>query len=142
MGRRQFHRIGPFAPERGGLIDVTVAYETWGRLNAAGDNAVLVLHALTGDSHIRGPAGPGHPTAGWWTDLIGPGAPVDTDKYFVLAPNALGGCQGTTGPASVFRPAGAPGLPGLSDAAGSGPAGLSASAYSAGPAGLSDAAGS
>jgi homoserine O-acetyltransferase len=100
-GHRQFHRIGPFEPERGGAIDVTVAYETWGTLNAARDNAVLVLHALTGDSHIRGPAGPGHPTAGWWTDLIGPGAPVDTDRYFVLAPNILGGCQGTTGPASL-----------------------------------------
>ncbi|MDR1634975.1 MAG: homoserine O-acetyltransferase [Bifidobacteriaceae bacterium] len=104
VGHRQFHRVGPFRPERGGLVDVTIAYETWGKLNAAGDNAVLVLHALTGDSHIRGPAGPGHPTAGWWTDLIGPGAPVDTDEYFVLAPNVLGGCQGTTGPASLSEP--------------------------------------
>ncbi|MDR1440869.1 MAG: homoserine O-acetyltransferase [Bifidobacteriaceae bacterium] len=103
-GRRCFCRIGLFEPERGGQIDLTVAYETWGRLNAAGDNAVLVLHALTGDSHIRGTAGPGHPTAGWWTDLIGPGAPVDTDKYFVIAPNVLGGCQGTTGPASLAWP--------------------------------------
>jgi homoserine O-acetyltransferase len=101
VGHRQFYRAGQFTPERGGLIDLTVAYETWGRLNPAGDNAVLVLHALTGDSHIRGAAGPGHPTAGWWTDLIGPGAPVDTDKYFVVAPNVLGGCQGTTGPASL-----------------------------------------
>ncbi|MDR2453649.1 MAG: homoserine O-acetyltransferase [Bifidobacteriaceae bacterium] len=107
VGHRQFHRVGPFRPERGGLIDVTVAYETWGALNPARDNAVLVLHALTGDSHIRGPAGPGHPTAGWWTDLIGPGAPVDTDRFFVLAPNVLGGCQGTTGPASLVVPPGA-----------------------------------
>jgi homoserine O-acetyltransferase len=77
-----------------------LAYETWGELNVDRSNAVLVLHALTGDSHIRGPAEPGHPTVGWWTALIGPGAPVDTDRYFVLAPNVLGGCQGSTGPAS------------------------------------------
>jgi homoserine O-acetyltransferase len=100
-GDRRFAHIGEFFPERGGVLDVHVAYETWGTLNDAGTNAVLVLHALTGDSHIRGPAGPGHPTAGWWTDLIGPGAPVDTDQFFVVAPNVLGGCQGTTGPASL-----------------------------------------
>jgi homoserine O-acetyltransferase len=100
-GDRRFARLGAFRPEMGGLIDVTCAYETWGALNAAGDNAVLVAHALTGDSHICGDARPGHPTAGWWTDLIGPGATVDTDRYFVLAPNVLGGCQGTTGPASA-----------------------------------------
>ena len=101
VGQRQFAQLGTFQPEQGGALDVTVAYETWGQLNPARDNAVLVLHALTGDSHIRGPAGPGHPTAGWWTKLIGPGAPVDTDRYFVVAPNTLGGCQGTTGPASM-----------------------------------------
>ncbi|MDR1824313.1 MAG: homoserine O-acetyltransferase [Bifidobacteriaceae bacterium] len=100
-GHRQFAHLGPFRPERGGELDVTMAYETWGTLNADRSNAVLVLHALTGDSHIRGPAGPGHPTAGWWTALIGPGGPVDTDRFFVVAPNVLGGCQGTTGPASL-----------------------------------------
>jgi homoserine O-acetyltransferase len=100
-GHRQFAHLGPIALERGGAIDVTCAYETWGTLAPTRDNAVLVAHALTGDSHICGDAGPGHPTAGWWTDLIGPGAPVDTDKFFVLAPNVLGGCQGTTGPASL-----------------------------------------
>jgi homoserine O-acetyltransferase len=61
---------------------------------------VLVLHALTGDSHAAGPAEPGHPQAGWWSSLIGPGAPIDTDRFFVVAPNVLGGCQGTTGPGS------------------------------------------
>ncbi|MCL1898200.1 MAG: homoserine O-acetyltransferase [Micrococcales bacterium] len=101
VGNRQFAQLGTFRPERGGALDVTVAYETWGQLNQAKDNAVLVLHALTGDSHIRGPAGPGHPTVGWWTNLIGPGAPIDTDQFFVVAPNTLGGCQGTTGPASL-----------------------------------------
>jgi homoserine O-acetyltransferase len=87
--------------EAGGtLAQVTVAYETWGRLDDARDNAVLVLHALTGDSHATGPVGPDHPTAGWWDGLIGPGAPIDTDRYFVVCPNVLGGCRGTTGPSS------------------------------------------
>jgi homoserine O-acetyltransferase/O-succinyltransferase len=89
------------------LAHVTVAYEAWGQLNDAQDNAVLVLHALTGDSHAVGPAGPVHPTAGWWDGLIGPGAPVDTQRYFVVCPNVLGGCRGTTGPSSP-APDGAP----------------------------------
>ncbi len=73
----------------------------WGRLNAQRDNAILVEHALTGDSHVTGPAGPGHPTPGWWDGLIGPGRPLDTERFFVIAANVLGGCQGTTGPASL-----------------------------------------
>lgn len=77
-----------------------MAYETWGRPAADGSNAVLVLHALTGDSHVTGPPGPGHPTPGWWDGLIGPGRALDTDRWFVVAPNVLGGCQGTTGPSS------------------------------------------
>jgi homoserine O-acetyltransferase len=77
-----------------------MAYETWGELNEARDNAVLVLHALTGDSHVAGEAGPGHPTAGWWPGMVGPGCPIDTDTYYVVCPNVLGGCQGTTGPAA------------------------------------------
>ncbi|ROS78836.1 homoserine O-acetyltransferase [Cellulomonas sp. PhB143] len=84
-----------------------VAYETWGALAPDGSNAVLVLHALTGDSHVTGPAGDGHRTAGWWEAMVGPGRPIDTDRYFVVAPNVLGGCQGTTGPASS-APDGAP----------------------------------
>lgn len=82
------------------LPAVTVAYETWGRLAPGGDNAVFVEHALTGDSHVVGAAGPEHPTAGWWEGLIGPGAPLDTDELFVVATNVLGGCRGTTGPSS------------------------------------------
>ena len=70
------------------------------RSTPTGDNAVLVCHALTGDSHVAGPAGDGHPTPGWWDRMVGPGAPVDTDRYFVVCANVLGGCQGTTGPAS------------------------------------------
>lgn len=100
-GRRQFLALGDLSLEAGGVLpDVVVAYETWGELNAAGDNAVLVLHALTGDSHVTGDAGPGHRTPGWWSQIVGPGRAVDTDRYFVVAPNVLGGCQGTTGPAS------------------------------------------
>lgn len=79
---------------------VTVAYETWGELNARASNAILVLHALSGDSHVCGPTEPGHPSPGWWGPLIGPGAPIDTDRYYVVCPNVLGGCQGTTGPSS------------------------------------------
>ena len=87
--------------EAGGrLPEVTVAYETWGTLDARASNAVLVLHALSGDSHAAGPVEPGHPSPGWWGGLIGPGAPIDTDRYFVVCPNVLGGCQGTTGPSS------------------------------------------
>jgi len=87
--------------EQGALLpEVTVAYESWGTLDAAGANAVLVLHALTGDSHAAGPAGAGHPTPGWWDELIGPGRPLDTDRFLVVVPNVLGGCQGTTGPSS------------------------------------------
>jgi homoserine O-acetyltransferase len=102
LGHRQLARIGTLTLEaKGALPDVRMAYETWGRLNEAGDNAVLVLHALTGDSHVAGPAGPGHPTAGWWDAMVGPGRALDTDRWFVVAPNVLGGCQGTTGPASA-----------------------------------------
>jgi homoserine O-acetyltransferase len=101
-GSRKFADLGAFELELGGqLPHVRVAYETWGELNADSSNAVLVLHALTGDSHVVGPAGPGHVTAGWWDGLIGPGAPIDSRTWFVVAPNVLGGCQGTTGPASL-----------------------------------------
>jgi homoserine O-acetyltransferase len=105
-GARRFARLAPddtgLRLEGGAVLPgVTVAYETWGSLDAARSNGVLVLHALTGDSHAAGPAGPGHPTAGWWDALIGPGAPIDTDRYFVVSPNVLGGCQGTTGPSSA-----------------------------------------
>jgi homoserine O-acetyltransferase len=106
-GRRRWYTAdGPLPLEAGGeLPGVRLAFETWGRLAPDGANAVLVLHALTGDSHVSGPAGPGHAAPGWWDGLIGPGRALDTDRWFVVAPNVLGGCQGSTGPASV-RPDG------------------------------------
>jgi len=100
-GARHFASLGEQWVRGGRLPSVRVAYETWGTLSAARDNAVLVLHALTGDSHVTGAAGPGHRTAGWWGDVVGPGRAIDTDRWFVIAPNMLGGCQGTTGPSSV-----------------------------------------
>ena len=91
MGGRQFADIGSLGLELGGRLDrVRVAYETWGTLNPDASNAVLVLHALTGDSHVDGSSGPGHPTPGWWDGLVGPDAPLDTSRWFVVAPNVLG----------------------------------------------------
>ncbi|MEK6310137.1 MAG: homoserine O-acetyltransferase [Curtobacterium sp.] len=100
-GNRRFESLGE-QEVRGGLLpNVRVAYETWGSLSPERDNAVLVFHALTGDSHVTGEAGPGHRTAGWWGDVVGPGRAIDTDRWFVVVPNMLGSCQGTTGPSSV-----------------------------------------
>ena len=102
VGQRQFANLGMFDFEFGGsLPHVRIAYETWGTLSPDKDNAILVLHALTGDSHVAGEPGKGHSTAGWWNEIVGPGLALDTDKWFVVAPNVLGGCQGSTGPASL-----------------------------------------
>ena len=101
VGWRKFADLGAMDLEFGGKIPaVQVAYETWGTLNADANNAVLLEHALTGDAHAAGPSGPGQPTAGWWDTIVGPGRPIDTDRWFVVCANVLGGCQGTTGPAS------------------------------------------
>jgi homoserine O-acetyltransferase len=97
--QRQFASVGAIDCQAGGRIDeVVVAYETWGTLNAARDNAIVICHALTGDSHA----------IGWWSRLIGPGKAIDTEKYFVIGTNSLGGCQGTTGPASPHPDDGRP----------------------------------
>lgn len=85
------------------LVSARIAFETWGTLNEDKSNAVLVLHALTGDSHAAGAASKAHPTEGWWSEAIGPGLAIDTDRWYVVAPNILGGCQGSTGPASLDR---------------------------------------
>ncbi len=98
---RLHHRIGRFEPELGGsLRDVTLAYETWGELDPAGENAVLVVHALTGDAHAAGEPDADHRRGGWWSPMIGPGRAIDTERDFVVCSNVLGGCYGSTGPAS------------------------------------------
>jgi homoserine O-acetyltransferase len=91
-GERKFISIGFLLLENGETLPhVTIAYQTWGSLNAAKDNAILVNHALTGWSDVPG----------WWPSMVGPGLPFDTDKYFVVCPNVIGGCQGSTGPSSI-----------------------------------------
>ncbi|MEW1981900.1 homoserine O-acetyltransferase [Citricoccus sp. NPDC079358] len=93
-------RIGALDFETGGhLPEVEIAYETWGTLNAEKSNAVLVLHALTGSTHVA--ASSGDPEEGWWEGVVGPGCPIDTNTWFVIAPNILGGCYGSTGPSSL-----------------------------------------
>ncbi|MFZ9988025.1 MAG: homoserine O-acetyltransferase MetX [Candidatus Nanopelagicales bacterium] len=101
-GERIFVDVGDVEVVAGVTIpNVRVAYQTWGTLNEDRTNAVYICHALTGDSHVSGSAGSGHLTDGWWDGLVGPGAPIDTDEWFVVCANVLGGCQGTTGPAST-----------------------------------------
>ena len=87
--------IGSLPLERGGVLpDVEIRYRTWGTLDETGHNAVLVLHALTGDSNAAG-------DGGWWEPLIGPGRAIDTDRYFVISSDIIGGCSGSTGPTSI-----------------------------------------
>jgi len=104
VGDRKFSEVFDLDLESGGRLEgARLAYESWGEINPERSNAILVLHALTGDSHTSGNAGDGHPTSGWWNGLIGPGLALDTDKYFVITPNVLGGCQGSTGPSSLDK---------------------------------------
>jgi homoserine O-acetyltransferase len=107
----------PFALEAGGKIaPIDVEYETYGRLSPAGDNVLLVVHALSGDAHVAGWDKNADKTgrvwrkrgAGWWDSAVGPGKPIDTDRYFVLCANFLGSCYGTTGPASIDPATGKP----------------------------------
>ncbi len=89
------------------LCPLTIAYQTYGALNADKSNAILVCHALTGDQHVAND----HPITGkpgWWQTMVGPGKPIDTDRYFVIASNVVGGCMGTTGPASLNPATGRP----------------------------------
>ncbi len=98
----------PLELESGGLLaPVEVAFETYGELNADRSNAVFICHALTGDAHAAGHHGDPK-RRGWWDNLIGPGRPVDTDRFHVICANLLGGCQGTTGPGSVDPQTGRP----------------------------------
>lgn len=91
-GARKFVDIGDLTLESGEILpDVRIAYQEWGERNAADSNAVLINHALTGWADV--PA--------WWPSMVGPGMPFDTDRYYVVCPNVIGGCQGSTGPASI-----------------------------------------
>ena len=97
----------PLELELGGrLASVTVAYETYGQLNAVRSNAILLCHAISGDSHVARHDEQDDP--GWWDILVGPGKPVDTNRFFVICPNLLGGCRGTTGPGSTDPATGKP----------------------------------
>jgi homoserine O-acetyltransferase len=89
------------------LGPVTLAYETYGRLNRAKTNAILVLHALSGDAHAAG-VYRGENNRGWWDEMIGPGKAFDTDRYFVICSNVIGGCKGSTGPSSINPATGKP----------------------------------
>jgi homoserine O-acetyltransferase/O-succinyltransferase len=95
--------------QRGGQFGpVTVAYETWGKLNVEGDNAVLITHALTGSSHAHDAENPDDTKVAWWNPLIGPGRFFDTSRYFVICSNVLGSCYGSTGPSSIDPNTGQP----------------------------------
>lgn len=98
----------PFTLSSGRSIGpLTVAYETYGELNESRSNAVMVCHALTGDAHAAGHQGDPQ-RRGWWDTMIGPGRPIDTERFFVVCANLLGGCQGTTGPSSIDPATGSP----------------------------------
>ncbi len=83
------------------LSPITVAYETLGELSRTKDNVILIAHALSGDAHVAGRYRPDEAAVGWWDDFVGPGRAIDTDRYFVICSNVLGGCRGTTGPGSI-----------------------------------------
>lgn len=90
------------------LPSITLAYETYGTLNEERDNAVLIVHALSGDAHVAGVHSPDDRKAGWWDIMVGPGKPYDTDKYYIICSNVLGGCKGSTGPSSINPATGRP----------------------------------
>lgn len=92
----------PLKLESGDVLDsYELVYETYGELNAARSNGILLCHALTGDHHAAGLHSDDPKTAGWWDQIVGPGKPIDTNKFFVVSPNNLGGCSGSTGPTSI-----------------------------------------
>ncbi|MBS0194316.1 MAG: homoserine O-acetyltransferase [Proteobacteria bacterium] len=99
-GTRWFDLPSPFAMKRGGVLHgARLAYETWGRLNAARDNAILILTGLSPNAHVA--ANADNPGPGWWESMLGPGKPIDSTRWFVICANSLGGCKGSTGPASL-----------------------------------------
>jgi homoserine O-acetyltransferase/O-succinyltransferase len=105
-GTRFIDLPSPFPMKRGGALHgARVAYETWGALNAARDNAVLILTGLSPDAHAA--SHDGNPEPGWWEAMLGPGKPIDSDRWFVICVNSLGSCKGSTGPASIDPQTGA-----------------------------------
>jgi homoserine O-acetyltransferase len=105
-GHQAMRFAGPFMLECGTVLpDLTVAYRTYGTLNADRSNAILVCHALTGDQYVAEPQ-PLTGKPGWWNQVVGPGRPVDTDRFFVICTNVLGGCMGSTGPRDARTPGG------------------------------------
>ena len=98
-----------FSLERGGALqELRIAYECYGELSPQRDNVVLICHALTGDAHAAGRYGEDDRKAGWWENMIGPGKGIDTNRFHVICTNILGGCMGTTGPASINPETGKP----------------------------------
>ena len=104
----RFHALpSPFPIKRGGALHgARIAYETWGRLDAAAGNAVLILTGLSPDAHAA--SSPADPAPGWWEPMLGPGRPIDTGRWFVVCVNPLGSCKGSTGPASIHPASGQP----------------------------------
>ena len=103
----RFPADDPLVTDAGVAIPVTIAYQTYGSLNRDRSNAVLICHALTGDQHVAN-ENPLTGKPGWWTTMVGPGKPIDTDRYFVICSNVVGGCMGSTGPASTNPATGRP----------------------------------
>jgi len=106
-GTRFFELPSPFAMKRGGALQgARIAYETWGTLNPARDNAILILTGLSPDAHAA--ATDANPEPGWWEAMLGPGKAIDSDRWFVVCVNSLGSCKGSTGPASINPATGEP----------------------------------
>jgi homoserine O-acetyltransferase len=96
-----YHHPSPLVLESGDkLPSLTIAYETYGKLNRERNNAILICHALSGDAHIAGFL-EGEDKPGWWDAIVGPGKAFDTDRYFIICSNVIGGCKGSTGPSST-----------------------------------------
>ncbi len=109
QGIRTSYTFDSLPLQQGGSFGpVTLAYETWGTLNAEGTNAILVTHALTGDAHAHDAAQPDNAKIAWWNPLIGPGRAIDTARYFVICSNVLGSCYGSSGPSSLDAQTGQP----------------------------------
>src|SRR5574337_222688 len=106
-GKHYFRLEQDFAFKMGGKIKpLELVYETFGTLSASKDNVILIHHALSPDSHVT--STDENPSKGWWQDMVGPGYPIDTNRYFVICVNNLGGCFGSSGPASINPQSGKP----------------------------------